>query len=67
VTGSLLSSAPSLPTRIVLETYQDVASEFSTALAKLRVIAKEEMPAIERALDAAGVPHTPGRFPEFRE
>ena len=64
--GAMLGSSSS-PTRTVQEAYADAASEFTIALAKLRVIAKEEMPALEKALDAAGVPHTPGRFPEWRE
>ena len=66
VTGSLLGSA-SLPSRTVQDAYSDAASEFSVALASLRTLAKEEMPALDKALDAAGVPHTPGRFPEWRE
>lgn len=66
VTFSMLGSS-SLPTQTVQDVYKDAASEFAAALAKLRTIAKVEMPALEKALDAAGVPHTPGRFPEWRE
>ena len=43
------------------------SSEFGDALAKLRTIARTDMPKLERALDAAGVPHTPGRIPEWKE
>jgi photosystem II stability/assembly factor-like uncharacterized protein len=63
----LMLGSSAMPTRTVQDAYTDAASEFAAALAKLRVVAKEEMPSLERALDAAGVPHTPGRFPEWRD
>jgi len=57
----------SLPTQTVQDAYHDAASGFAAALAELRTIAKRDMPALESALDAAGVSHTPGRFPVWRE
>jgi ABC-type transporter Mla subunit MlaD len=65
--SSSLQSISSLPTQTVLDAYQDASSEFGEALATLRSVAKEEMPKLERALDAAGVPHTPGRIPDWKE
>jgi photosystem II stability/assembly factor-like uncharacterized protein len=66
VTSSMLGSS-SMPTKTMQDAYADAAAEFTTALARLRTIAKEEMPSLERALDAAGVAYTPGRFPEWRD
>jgi len=66
VTFSMLGSS-SLPTQTVQDAYRDAASGFAAALAELRTVARRDMPALESALDAAGVPHTPGRFPEWRE
>ena len=66
VTFSQLNS-PLLPTRTRQDSYTVAASEFSEALAKLRVLAQTDLPKLEKALDRADVVHTPGRLPEWRE
>ncbi len=66
VTFSMLG-ASSMPTRTVQDAYSDAASEFTGVLARLKTVAREEMPALEKALDAADAPHTPGRFPDWNE
>lgn len=66
VTFTMLSS-PQLPTQTRLDSYKVAAEAFGEQLAKLRVIFRQDMPKLEKALDAAGVPHTPGRLPEWKD
>ncbi len=58
-------AVPLSPTRTRQESYQVAAAEFGEALAKLRALVKEDLPKLDRQLDAAGVPPTPGRLPEW--
>jgi photosystem II stability/assembly factor-like uncharacterized protein len=55
------------PTTTQRESYAIASEEFTTELARLRKIVKEELPELEKALEAAGVPHTSGRLPEWKE
>ena len=49
------------PTPMHLEQLEFGKEQFAGVRAELDVIVKQELPALERALDAAGVPWTPGR------
>lgn len=61
-----LSSSLSAPTRTHQDSYQIATEEFGAELKKLRAILDADVKKLERELDAAGVPHTPGRLPEPR-
>ena len=56
----------SAPTRTERDAYEHAADAFEPVLARLRAIATEELPAVERALEAAGAADTPGRLPDWR-
>jgi hypothetical protein len=43
------------------------AAEFGQELPKLRTLVETDLKKFEQKLDAAHVPLTPGRFPEFRQ
>jgi hypothetical protein len=55
------------PTATERESYRIANEEFGEVLPKLRRIAREELPALEKAMEAAGAPWTPGRLPEWKE
>ncbi len=64
--GYVLSShrfALSRPTRTQQESYRIAAEEFAEQLPRLRKLVEVDLKALEKALDEAGVPHTPGRLP----
>jgi hypothetical protein len=43
------------------------AQEFETVLANLRALIEGDLARLEKAMEAAGAPHTPGRIPEWKE
>jgi photosystem II stability/assembly factor-like uncharacterized protein len=55
------------PTQTQREAYRIAGEEFSAELAKLRKVFKEDVPELEKAMEAAGAPWTPGRLPEWKE
>jgi photosystem II stability/assembly factor-like uncharacterized protein len=55
------------PTDTQREAYRIASEEFARELAKLRKIIKDELPELEKAVDAAGAPWTPGRLPEWKD
>jgi len=57
-----------LPTTKTRRDSLDIAaSEFAELLPRLQKIAREDFPALEKRLDAAGVPYTPGRIPDWKD
>jgi hypothetical protein len=54
------------PTRTALEQYQIASDELAVEVPKLRKLIETDMKAIEKQLDAAGAPYTPGRLPEWK-
>jgi hypothetical protein len=62
VTFSQLAS-PIPPTQTRLDVLKDAETELAELLPKLREVAKKDVPALEKELDAIGAPHTPGRIP----
>jgi len=53
------------PTLTQQESYSIAAAEFAELVSKLRALVNTDLPALEKQMDAAGVPHTPGRVPEW--
>jgi photosystem II stability/assembly factor-like uncharacterized protein len=53
------------PTRTQLDAYGIAGGAFADVLAKLRALAEEKLPALERDLERAGAPWSPGRVPEW--
>jgi hypothetical protein len=65
VSSSRLSLAR--PTATEREAYRIASEEFAEVLPRLRKIARDELPALEKAMEAAGAPWTPGRLPEWKD
>src|SRR5262249_51984804 len=55
------------PTQTQRESYQIAGEEFAQELTKLRTLIDVDLKALEKALDTAGAPWTPGRLPEWQE
>jgi photosystem II stability/assembly factor-like uncharacterized protein len=55
------------PTKTALESYQIASDELAVEIPKLRRLLDTDIRAIEKQLDAAGAPPTPGRLPDWRK
>jgi chromosome segregation ATPase len=55
------------PTKTALETWQIAADELSAEIPKLRRLIETDIRALEKQLDAAGAPPTPGRLPDWKK
>jgi len=55
------------PTQTDMDSYAIAASEFSDQLAKLRTLVDIDVAKLEKDMEAAGAPWTPGRVPEWSE
>ena len=55
------------PTTTQQDTYKIASEEFGQELAKLRTLVEVDLKNLEKALDLAGAPWTPGRLPEWKE
>ena len=55
------------PTQTHVMNYQIAAEEFSGELAKLRKVVDVDLRDLEKQMEAAGAPWTPGRVPEWKE
>jgi hypothetical protein len=55
------------PTQTHLDAYNIAAAEFSEQLAKLRTLVDVDLAKLEKDMEAAGAPWTPGRVPEWTE
>src|SRR5439155_23198646 len=55
------------PTTTQREEYAIASQEFSSELSKLRKLINLDLKEVEKALDLAGAPWTPGRLPEWQE
>jgi len=68
--GYIMSSqrfALTRPTATQQESYEIASKELSKELARLRTLITVDLRGLEQALDAAGVPYTPGRLPEWKD
>jgi len=54
------------PTKTAAEQYQIGSDELAAVIPKLRRLLETDIKALERQLDAAGAPPTPGRLPDWR-
>jgi len=54
------------PTKTALEQYQIASDELAVEVPKLRKLIETDIKAIEKQLDAAGAPYTPGRLPDWK-
>ncbi len=55
------------PTQTHLDAYTIAADEFAQQLAKLQTLIRVDLAKLERDMEAAGAPWTPGRVPEWQE
>ena len=55
------------PTQSHVEDYNIAAAEFAEQLAKLRTLVEVDLSKLEKDMEAAGAPWTPGRVPEWSE
>ena len=55
------------PTQTHLDAYAIAADEFAQQLAKLRTLIQVDLAKLEKDMEAAGAPWTPGRVPEWQE
>jgi len=65
VGGQRLST--SRPTQTQINQYNAAAQDFETALAQLRQLIEVDLTRLEKAMEAAGAPWTPGRIPEWKD
>lgn len=54
------------PTKTAMESYQIGSDELAAEIPKLRRLIETDLRALEKQLDAAGAPPTPGRLPDWR-
>jgi hypothetical protein len=55
------------PTGTQVEQYNAAAKDFEQVLTSLRALIEGDLARLEKALEAAGAPHTPGRLPEWKD
>ena len=56
----------SRPTKTQLDEYEAAGKEFAPVLAKLHELVEVDLAKLEKAMDLAGAPHTPGRLPDWK-
>ena len=66
VVGSQRMST-SRPTQTQINQYAAAAQEFETALNQLRQLIEGDLARLEKQMEAAGAPWTPGRIPEWKD
>lgn len=54
------------PTRTHEDSFKIISEELAAELAKLKTLVDTDLKRLEKEMDAAGVPHTPGRIPEWK-
>jgi photosystem II stability/assembly factor-like uncharacterized protein len=55
------------PTQTQQDAYRIASEEFAQELAKLRTLIDVDLKNLEKALDGAGAPYTPGRLPDWKD
>jgi hypothetical protein len=55
------------PTQTQIDQYTAAAQEFETALNQLRQLIEGDLAKLEKQMEAAGAPWTPGRIPEWKD
>jgi photosystem II stability/assembly factor-like uncharacterized protein len=67
--GSIVGSqrlSTSRPTQTQAEQYAAAAQEFESTLTQLRQLIENDLAKLEKQMEAAGAPWTPGRIPEWK-
>jgi hypothetical protein len=64
--GSPLRATSSHPTKTAMEQYQIGSDELALQIPKLRKLIETDIRNLEKQLDAAGAPPTPGRLPDWK-
>jgi len=64
--GSSGRGSTQRPTKTALEQYQIGSDQLATVVPKLRKLIDTDIKALEKQLDAAGAPPTPGRLPDWK-
>ena len=57
----------SAPTQTQKDHYATAAGEFESVLGRLRALVEGDLVKLEKAMEAAGAPWTPGRVPEWKD
>jgi hypothetical protein len=68
--GTIVSDqrmSTSVPTQTQKSHYSAAAQEFERVLAQLRGLIETDLARLEKAMEAAGAPWTPGRIPEWKD
>ena len=68
--GSIVGSqrmSTSRPTQTQMDQYTAAAQEFETTLNQLRQLIETDLARLEKQMEAAGAPWTPGRIPEWKD
>jgi ABC-type transporter Mla subunit MlaD len=65
--ASPLRQTTGRPTKTAIESYQIASDELAAEIPKLRRLIETDIRAIEKQLDAAGAPPTPGRMPDWKK
>src|SRR5262249_21630824 len=55
------------PTQTQIDTYRQAANEFGQQLGRLRKLVEEDLPRLEKDLEAAGAPWVPGHLPVWTD
>jgi len=55
------------PTQTQIDQYAHAAAEFDGVLSQLRQLIEVDLQALEKKMEAAGAPWTPGRIPEWKD
>jgi hypothetical protein len=65
--GRAVGQSTGKPTKTAVEQYQIASDELGAEISKLKKLIDTDMKALEKQLDAAGAPPTPGRLPEWKK
>ena len=64
--GSPVRTTTGKPTKTAQEQYQIASDLLAAEIPKLRKLVETDIKALEKQLDAAGAPPTPGRLPDWK-
>ncbi len=53
------------PTQTQRDAYHHAGTEFTELLVELRALIRDDLTGLEKKLEAAGAPWTPGRIPDW--
>jgi hypothetical protein len=65
--GSPTRGTTGRPTKTAMEQYQIASDLLAAEIPKLRKLIEQDIKGLEKQLDAAGAPPTPGRLPDWKK